>query len=364
MKIVQTSHHYYPHTGGTERVVKILVDGLVSKGNEVHIFSDAQDIKQLGNQKNTIYHAISLRHVGKFRFPQRDYGKQIENVHSDIVHVQGQRVWSSDYLYRKLKNIHARRVFTAHGFYQMIFGGKANNVYYQRFMPSFLSKFDRITSLTDYEANLTRTIAPKLSDRIIVIPDPVDMDLIDSCINAQDIELPNDLQPQEFILHSGGLQRNKNIEHILSAMEGKKMSLVLTGNLPDPAYWNELQSLASQKNVHIIHLGNVNDHTLYNLMKNCSHYVSPSKFESFGMSMVEASYTGASVIAYNTGVAQELSDLGVLEIAKNPQDIGKAFESFKRSDDPAKTREQLRMRYDRLKVVDRYSELYEELIDE
>ncbi len=364
MKIVQTSHHYYPHTGGTERVVKILVDGLVSKGNEVHIFSDARDIKQLSDQRNTIYHPISLRHAGKFRFPQRDYWKQIENVHSNIVHVQGQRVWSSDYLYRKLKDIHARKVFTAHGFYQMIFGGKANNVYYKRFMPSFLSKFDRIISITDYEANLTRTIAPKLSARIIVIPDPVDMDLIDSCINGKDAELPENLQSQEFILQSGGLQRNKNIEDIINAMEGKTMSLVLTGNLPDPTYWKELQSLALQKSVHMVHLGNVNDHTLYSLMKNCSYYVSPSRFESFGMSMVEASYTGASVIAYDTGVAQELSDLGVLTIVRNPQEIAKAFGSFKRSDDAAKTRDHLRMRYDRLKVVDQFTRLYEELIDE
>ena len=55
MRIVQTSHHYYPHTGGTERVVKILVEGLAELKNEVHIFSDSVDLKKLSDQDNVMH---------------------------------------------------------------------------------------------------------------------------------------------------------------------------------------------------------------------------------------------------------------------------------------------------------------------
>ena len=364
MRIVQTSHHYYPHTGGTERVVKILVDGLAELKNEVHIFSDSVDLKRLSDQDHVIAHGISLRRIGKFRFPERDYWKQIDNTRSDVVHVQGQRVWSSDYLYRKLHRMGAKKVFTAHGFYQLTFGGKSNHIYYYRFMPSFLSKFHKIISLTEYEANITRSLAPRCSDRITVIPDPVDMGLMDSLMSKENSKLPENLVPGEFVLHSGGLQRNKNIEDIIESIVGRKTKLVLTGNLPDAAYWKFLLDLSNKKGVHMVHLGNVDDQVLYDLMANCSHYISASKFESFGMSMIEAAYMGASVIAYEAGVAGELSKMGVLKVAKGPQDIGRAMDSFKRSDNHDETRTNLKERYDSKKVVKRINDLYEDMLNE
>lgn len=364
MRIVQTSHHYYPHTGGTERVVKILVDGLARLKNEVHVFSDSEDLKGLIHQDNVTAHGISLKRIGKFRFPQRNYWKQIQNIHSDVVHIQGQRVWSSDYLYRKLHRISAKKVFTAHGFYQLTFGGKSNHIYYHRFMPSFLSKFHKIISLTEYEANITRSLAPQCVDKIIVIPDPVDMDLMDSLMYRENAQLPADLVPGQFVLHSGGLQRNKNIEDVIKSMVGRNTKLVLTGNLPDEAYWKFLLDLSNRKGVHMVHLGNVDDQLLYDLMRNCSHYISASKFESFGMSMIEAAYMGASVIAYEAGVAGELSKMGILKIADGPEGIGRSMDSFRRSDNVDQTRENLKKRYDSKKVVKAINDLYEDMLNE
>lgn len=364
MKITQTSHHYYPHTGGTERVVKILVDGLVDLNNEVHVFSDAEDLKKADEREGVINHGISLKHIGKFRFPERDYWKKIENTESDIVHVQGQRVWSSDYLYRKLDKIHAKKVFTAHGFYQLTFGGKTNQIYYHRFMPSYLAKFNRIVSLTEHEASITRSLAPTCSHRITVIPDPVDTNLMGTCMKEDSSALPETLTPGQYILHSGGLHRNKNIEDILASMVGRKSELVLTGNLPDPSYWHFLRDMASKKGVRMTHLGDVDNCTLYTLMRNCSHYISPSKFESFGMSMVEAAYVGSSVIAYDNGVAGELAEMGLLKIVKTPEDIGNAIDTFRRKDNIEESRGKLKEKYDSKKVVNRLNALYEEIMNE
>ena len=362
MKIAQTCHHYFPHTGGTERSMKTLVDGLAEKGQEVHVFSDREDLSKLQDTERIKYHGIKLLRISKFRFPQKSYWEKIENSHCDIIHVQGQRVWSSDYLNSKLEKMTAKKLFTAHGFYQMIYPGKFNDLYYHRFMPKFLSKFDRLICLTEHEKRQTLELSPNLESRIRVIPNGVDFNAID--VNSHENNLPKELKEKEFILHCGGLQRNKNVEDILEGMRNLKKPLVLTGNIPNRDYWNFLREKAKSLDVSVLHLGNVTDNVLVSLMKNCSAYVTASKFEAFGMSMIEAAYLGANVIAYETGIASELSKMGILKLASNGHDIEIGLNEFKRKDSKDATKSKLRTLFDKEIVINRLIKEYEDLKDE
>ena len=50
-------------------------------------------------------HRFNLKRVGKFRFPPRDYARFVLRGDWDVVHVKGQRVWSSDHLYRHVPKL-------------------------------------------------------------------------------------------------------------------------------------------------------------------------------------------------------------------------------------------------------------------
>ncbi len=359
MKISVTSHHYYPHTGGTERVVKTLVDALSEIGHEVHVFSDIEDLQAMKSGEKIQYHGIKLRKIGKFRFPPLDYWKMLSKTGSDIYHIHGQRVWSSDYLYMNLNKIKGKKLFTAHGFYQLIYGGTLNSVYYQKFMPSFLSKFDHIVSLTEKEKNITADLVPDLAEKISVIPDPVDFQRITISGDIGATVSKYGLDVGKYFIHSGGLQKNKNVEFIIRAMKGLKQPLVLTGNTPDQSYVAYLKQLASEDKINLIFAGNVPDEDLYTLMAGSDAFLFSSKFESFGVAMVEAVYSGARVISADTGVARDLSIDGMLQIVDSPAQMRESIINYKRKTDLDSIREKLESNYSTETIMRRLIKLYE-----
>ena len=76
---------------------------------------------------------------------------------------------------------------------------------------------------------------------------------------------------------------------------------------PDLSYVAYLKQLASEDKINLIFAGNVPDGDLYTLMAGSDAFLFSSKFESFGVAMVEAVYSGARVISADTGVARDLS---------------------------------------------------------
>lgn len=362
MNIAQTSHHYYPHSGGTETVVKTVVDALALRNNTVHVFSDYEDLKQLKDEKNILYHGIRLKRVGKFRFPASGYWKEIEDSDCDILHVQGQRVWSSDYLYTHLNRIKSKKVFTAHGYYQLIYGGMINRLYYGRFMPSFLNKFDKVICLTDVEKRISERMFPKITNKITVLPNPVDFKRMDEISLDRGVLEKYNLVEKNFFIHAGGLQRNKNIEFILEAMKGLKIPLVLCGNIPDTNYFEEIKLKATQMKVEIKVLGSINEDELFSLIRKARFYLSGSIFEGFGISMVEASYLGTMVIANNAGIATELQEIGGLKIANSPEQMRKIIDSEMKIEDHEQLKESLKKRFSKDEIIDRLIKLYGELI--
>lgn len=359
MKISYTSHHYYPHTGGTEKVVRSSVESAASLGHEVHVFSDHGDLSSLKDTDRIHYHGISLKRVGKFRFPPSSYWKDLSSTDSDIFHIHGQRVWSSDYLYWHLKDLHGKKIFTAHGFYQMIYGGIANSLYYNQFMPSFLDKFDRIICLTEYEKAITEKISPSLSKKIDVVPDPVDFHKIVINENPEETLTKYSVAKNNYFIHSGGLQKNKNIEFIVRAIKGTGMPLLLTGNTPDKGYENSIRQTGLDNSVEIKFLGNVPESDLYTLMANSNAFLFASRFESFGVAMVEAAYSGARVICTDIGISGELGREGIVKIVNSAATMREAVDNYKVDLELNKIRESLIKRFSTENVMRRIMEVYE-----
>ena len=359
MRISYTSHHYYPHTGGTEKVVRSSVESVASLGHEVHVFSDQEDLSSLKDTERIYYHGISLKRIGKFRFPPLSYWKGLSSTNSDIYHIHGQRVWSSDYLYMHLKDLHGKKIFTAHGFYQMIYGGLANSLYYNQFMPSFLNKFDRIICLTEKEKAIIQKISPSLSEKIDVIPDPVDFHKIILNQNADETLAKFSVKNDKYFIHSGGLQKNKNIEFIAKAMKRTGMPLLLTGNTPDKGYENFIRQVGMENGIEIRFLGNVSENDLYTLMANSNAFLFASKFESFGVAMVEAAFAGARVICTDVGISGELGREGIVKVVDSAATMREAVDNYKVDLELNKTREILIKKFSTENVMRRIMGVYE-----
>lgn len=131
---------------------------------------------------------------------------------------------------------------------------------------------------------------------------------------------------ENYFLFAGSLKRIKNIPRILEAFAGflkiskkKDIILVLVGGdrWSDPEIRRTIERLKLGK--HVKRLGFVPDKDLSALYSGAMVFVSPSLYEGFGLTLLEAMACGCPVIAGNTGSQPEV--VGRAGILVNPQSI-------------------------------------------
>ena len=203
---------------------------------------------------------------------------------------------------------------------------------------------------------------PKITNKITVLPNPVDFKRMDEISIDRVVLEKYNLVEKNFLMHAGGLQRNKNIEFILEAMKGLNIPLVLCGNIPDSNYFEEIKLKAALMKIELKVLGSIKEEELFSLIRKAKFYLSGSIFEGFGISMVEASYLGTMVIANNAGIAKELQEMGGLKIANSPEQMRKIIDSEMEIEDHDRLKESLRKRFSKDTIIDRLIQLYGELI--
>ena len=112
--------------------------------------------------------------------------------------------------------------------------------------------------------------------------------------------------PNEYLLHVGAIERRKNQELILQAMQHTEhdIPLVMVGKAS-----NYLQSLQNSfpelfKN-RVIILNNVTDKELRSIYASASIFIYPSLYEGFGIPILEALSCGVPVITTDNGCFRE-----------------------------------------------------------
>lgn len=135
-----------------------------------------------------------------------------------------------------------------------------------------------------------------------------------------------------FILYVGGADKRRKIGSLVTAFnnikgEGVELNLLLTGdtmqgpdNISTEAVQYALKSSSYLKD--IVFLGFTDDATRNWLYKNASALIYPSKYEGFGLPVLEAMTYGCPVICYRNDAVQEVA--GEVPIyAQNAEDIRK-----------------------------------------
>lgn len=138
-----------------------------------------------------------------------------------------------------------------------------------------------------------------------------------------------------FIYSLGAMEHRKNVWGLIEAFAGlpeglrSDLQFVLT-YAPDPGEAEQIRSHALGLGMldRLLLTGRVDDETLRSLYRACEAFVFPSRFEGFGLPLLEAMHCGALVIAGDNSSQIELvGAAGLLADADNADDIRAKLEA-------------------------------------
>lgn len=120
-----------------------------------------------------------------------------------------------------------------------------------------------------------------------------------------------------FILFVGGADRRRRLEDLITAFnhlraQGQPLKLILAGDSmqgPENISTLEIQNTLKQSSYldDIIFLGFVDEDVRDWLYKNALAFIYPSKYEGFGLPVLEAMIYGCPVICYRNGAVEEVA---------------------------------------------------------
>lgn len=145
-------------------------------------------------------------------------------------------------------------------------------------------------------------------------------------------EIPTDKfkKYQPYFLYFGALKRIKNLPRLLQAFamfkkdDNRNFKLILAGTnyWLDPDIKRMIKKTEIEKSV--VNLGHVKDQELFSLYSNAFAFVSPSLYEGFGLTAMEAMACSCPVIAGNIGAGLEI--VGQAGLLVDPQKIEAIYE--------------------------------------
>ncbi len=172
-----------------------------------------------------------------------------------------------------------------------------------------------INSLKKYYINFIVFFSLRNIDQIISVSKTTQHDLkklfdFDSAHISESVMLSNDfddnvlaknnLNPRGYFLYCGNQRRHKNLAFLLNAFNNSQELPILV--LVGPGH-------STFKNV--LSLGIVTDNELNSLYKNAIAFIFPSKYEGFGLPILESLYNKTSVLASNISAFQEFDSKNV-----------------------------------------------------
>lgn len=365
MRILLTAHRALPHVGGTELAVDALASRFAARGHDVTVATSAE----AGAPPEEDFHGyrvrrFAMRHVAKFRVPPREYRALVIDTSHDVVHMHGQRIWSSDFLYPYLKRAKSPIVFTAHGFAQWHRDRVpvVDSLYYHQLLPRALRHTSCVTALTNAEReDLVRFGVA--ADRIVVIPDgyePAEFREPAAGFRAR----YGFSASERLLLYAGGFYANKRVDRLVEAAAGVDATLVVLGADADGSR-AQAEARAASLGTRLRVLGRIPRADVLAAYHESDVFVLGSDFEGFGLVLLEAMAAGLPFVSTPCGAAPDLATTGAGTIAPDAAAMRSALQSLLADD--AKRREMAERgraaapAYTWASVADRYLELFGEV---
>lgn len=365
MKLLLTAHRFWPHVGGTELAVESLAKRFAAKGHDVTV-ATSMEPGTASEETRDGYRVrrFEMRRVGKFRFPPAEYKELVLSGEHDLVHMHGQRIWSSDHLYPQLRRARSPIVFTAHGFAQWHRDRVpvVDWLYYHQVLPRALRHTSCVTALTEQERDDLVGFGVA-ADKIVRIGDGYEPDEFRA--------LPSGFRKrhgfaadERLLLYAGGFYANKRVDRLVEAAAGLDATLVVLGADADGTR-ARIEAQARARNARLRALGRVPREDVLSAYREADVFVLGSDFEGYGLVLLEAMAAGLPFVSTPCGAAPELAATGAGLLAADAgamRDalLGLLLDDAKRREMGQRGREAA-PRYTWDSVADQYLDLFAEV---
>ncbi len=332
MHVLYTVHRFWPAVGGTELALMDLSQEMLKLGHQVTVAtSDEPGSPEREVVKGVEVRRFAMRRMGKFRYPPREYVRFVLDGPWDVVHVKGQRVWSSDYLFRRVPEIKQPKVFTAHGFHQwhMHRRDPVELWYYRWHLPRMLRPFDKVIALTGNEVEeLALFGVPR--EKVTILPDGVNLHEY-ATPPPKGFREKYGVKAKHVLLYAGGFYDNKGVPLLVEAVSKMRgdVELLLVGK--DPAAGStkaETEALIAKLKAPVRILGVIPREDLVKAFFESDLFLLGSRFEGYGIVLLETMAAGVPFVSTPAGAAPDLAAKGAGRVVRSADEMARVADDL------------------------------------
>ncbi len=332
MKIVFVSPFFYPVQGGMENHVYHLADQLIKKGHEVEVFTSNLSRDGKIKEKEAQISGIKVKRfkawfkLGQFASFFPAVFSAIKKSNADIIHVHNYRhpINLAPLLTKKpcLITLHWPEYPAGLRVRKMdIF---ARN--FDRFLgPFLLKRYKRVCAVSQNEIAFIQNLGVS-KERIVLIPNGIPQSFL-AKEEKRSFRVKYGFKENDFIvLALSRIHKSKGFDKIIRLAEKfPHVKFVIAGK--DEGFKKELEQLKEKLKVNnVFFIGEVSEEDKRKAFASCDLFIHPTKFEAFGIVVLEAMAQGKPIIASNVGgLSYVVSDAGILFQERDLKDLEDKF---------------------------------------
>lgn len=307
--MLHTVEFYHPHSGGAERVVQRVSEGLVRLGHEVSV-ATSWDPARSGRTLNGV-EVVPFRVTGNLARGMRGevsrYRQWVRDGRFDVIMTYAAQCWSTDALLPLLPELSAAKVFATcgfsglHGVRRWLYRG------YFRALRTWIRGYDAVVyhARTGADVAFGEKFGPA---RQVVIPNGADG--AEFTCGAGQFRARHGIAARHLLLHVGNHYKVKGHEDLLGLMRDLQdldATLVIIGSAPSAgrSCWAACAA-AAQRSPRIRLLAGLPREGVVAAFREADVVLLPSRFEAASLVLVEAMAAGVPFVAYDVGNAREL----------------------------------------------------------
>jgi len=233
MKILFVAPRYYPYIGGVEYVVKSLAERLAKMGHEVMVLAGEPSIDYPVEEELNRVHVVrwpTWAPSNAYHIPRKrsELAKFLKDVVStvDVVHVHSAHAVLPIYVALKTEELSpsTRLVVTLH-YHARGHTALRNFMWrlWRRVVSKALKHADKIHAVSQYEANLIRKDYPHTAEKITVIPNGVEEDVLNYRWQGQN---------SDYVMYAGRIEQYKRLEQAIDIAKKLDLKLLIVGEGP------------------------------------------------------------------------------------------------------------------------------------
>jgi len=384
MRILQVYHIFPALFGGVSTVVYQITKELYKRGHKVHVLTTNAYITDKKNREERVKvyrFALVSRTLSKYNLivPEMKFLSWAKRMIKkyDCIHIHGYRNPYNAIIHYYATRYDVPYVLQAHGSLPRIMVKKRLKMVYDVFFGyRLLRDTSKVIALNKMEAEQYKRMGVP-EEKIAVIPNGIDLseytELPPKGSFKKKFNIPED---KKIILYLGRIHKTKGIDFLVKAyaylikkMNFKDAILVIAG--PDDGYLDEVKHLVQELDISnsVLFTGPLYGKDKISAYVDSDVYVLPSRYEIWGMTVLEAYACGKPVIASKVGGLMDLIIEGMTGLLFKPGDITELAESIfflldnqeKAEDMGLKGRQFVKENFSIEKVVDRLEKVYEEI---